>query len=225
MKVLVGCPTYHGKEYALQDYAAGIKALRHDGIEMDVLLVDNSAGDEYFKKIQAAGLPVVKGPWFEGARDRIVASRNILRDKVLKEGYDYLFSLEQDVVPEPDTLLRMLAHKKKIVTSVVYKHQPYGPEIKLLPMLYSQHPVDPTGLWYVDEKEFETPALKRVLACHLSCTLIHRDVLDFITFRYQGDTFDDMAFCKDANDYGFLVLVDTGIKPRHLFSSWEGVRK
>lgn len=225
MKVLVGCPTYHNKEYALKDYAAAVKALKHDGFDIDVLLVDNSAGNEYFEKIKAAGLPVVKGPWFPGARDRIIASRNILREKALKEGYDYLLSLEQDVIPEPDTLQKMLSHNKPIVTSVVYNHLPYGEDIRLLPMLFGQHPYDPRGLWYVDEKEFETPALKNVLACHLSCTLIHRDVLDFSPFRYMGNTFDDMAFSKDAIDHGYLILVDTSIKPKHLFSSWEGIQK
>ncbi len=225
MRVLVGCPTYKNKEYALEEYANAVNALQHDGVEMDILLVDNSATDEYMEKIKAAGLPVVKGPWRTGARDRIVASRNILREKVLNDGYDYFFSLEQDVIPAPDTLLRMLAHKKKIVTSVVYNHLPYGEEIKLLPMLYGKHPVDPTGLWYVDEAEFKIPALKNVLACHLSCTLIHRDVLELVEFRHMGTTFDDMAFSKDAIDRGFLLLVDTSIKPKHVFSSWEGIQK
>jgi GT2 family glycosyltransferase len=225
MKVLVGCPTYENKEYALNEYAAAVKALQHDGVEMDILLVDNSKGDAYMEKIKAAGLPVVKGPWFSGARDRIVASRNILRDKVLNEGYDYFLSLEQDVIPSPDTLQKMLAHQKKILTSVVYNHLPYGDEIKLKPMLFAHHPYDRDGLWYVDEEELKTPALKSVLACHLGCTLIHRDVLDFFPFRYMGNTFDDMAFSKDAIDYGFLLLVDTSITPKHLFSTWEGIQK
>ncbi|MGH9426984.1 MAG: hypothetical protein ACRD2L_11865, partial [Terriglobia bacterium] len=112
----------------------------------------------------------------------------------------------------------------------VYNRLPYGSEYRLLPMLYGQHPVDPTGLWYVDESEFKTPALKGVLACHLSCTLIHRSVLEFCEFRYMGSAFDDMAFSKDAIDHGFLILVDTSIKPRHLHSEreqsdWTGMQK
>lgn len=225
MKVLVGCPTYRNKEYALAEYAKAVKELKHDGIEMDILLVDNTATDDYLAKIKAAGLPVVKGPWKEGARDRIVASRNILRDKVLNEGYDYLFSLEQDVIPAPDTLMRMLAHKKRVVTSVVYNNLPVGDKIELRPMLYTQHPVDPTGLWYVDEAQLKEPGLKRVLASHLSCTLIHRSVLDFFPFRYMGTTFDDMAFSKDVLDHGFLLLVDPEIQPKHLHGSWEGIQK
>jgi hypothetical protein len=225
MKVLVGCPTYMNKEYALAKYAAAVKALKHDGFQMDILLVDNSAGDEYMKKIKAAGLPVVKGPWHEKARDRIIASRNVLRDKVLKEGYDYLFSLEQDVIPAPDTLQKMVAHNKKIVTGVVYNHMPYGEEVRLLPMLFSQHPVDPTGLWYVDEAELKVPGLKGVLATHLGCTLIHRDILELFPFHYFGNTFDDMAFSKDVVQGGFPILVDTTIKPEHLFSDWEGIQR
>ena len=231
MKVLVGCPTYHNKEYALEQYAKAIKALKHDDFEMDILLVDNSPTNEFMEKIKAAGLPVIKGPWKTKARDRVVASRNLLRKKVMDEGYDYFLSLEADVIPEPDTLQRMMAHKKRVVTSVVYNHLPYGEEIKLLPMLYGQHPYDPTGLWYVSPESLQPPyALKGVKACHLSCTLIHRSVLDFLEFRYMGTAFDDMAFSKDTTDHGFLLLVDTSIRPRHLnsekeTSDWEGMEK
>lgn len=225
MKVLVGCPTYENKEYALERYAKAVKALKHDGIQMDILLVDNSKGDDYLKKIKAAGLPVVKGPWHEGARDRIIASRNVLREKAVKEDYDYFLSLEQDVIPAPDTLQRMLAHTKQIVTSVVYNHMPYGEELRLLPMLFGRHPYEPSGLWYVDEAELKTKELKTVLACHLGCTLIHRDVLELYPFRYLGNTFDDMAFSKDVVEGGLPIFVDTTVTPEHLFSDWEGIQK
>src|SRR3989344_9577139 len=107
VKVLVGCPTSFHKEYCLDKYAEGIKALTYR--YSDVLLVDNSKDDSYLNKIKVMGLNATKGFYFEGARDRIVASRNILREKVLNEGYDYFLSLEQDVVPPKDIIERMLS--------------------------------------------------------------------------------------------------------------------
>src|SRR3989344_2942951 len=93
-KVLVGCPTSSHKEYCLQDYASALKELSYENF--DVLIVDNSESDSYSKKIKALGLPVIRAPYTEHAKDRVIASRNILREKALEGGYDFLLSLEQD---------------------------------------------------------------------------------------------------------------------------------
>ena len=87
-KILVGCPTSFHKEYALEAYAKAIKSLTYKNF--DILLVDNSEDNKYFEKIKSFNIPVIKGPYFPSARDRIVASRNLLREKVIKD-YDYFF--------------------------------------------------------------------------------------------------------------------------------------
>src|SRR3989338_4339015 len=116
-RVLVGCPTYEGKSYCLDVYSRAVRSLKY--ARFDILLVDNSKTDDYTHAIVSAGLPVTKVPWHEDPRERVVSARNVMRDKVLEEGYDFFFSLEQDVVPEPDALARLLSHDKKIVTGVV----------------------------------------------------------------------------------------------------------
>jgi len=96
-RVLVGCPTSEHKEYCLKEYANLLRSLTYDNF--DVLLVDNSKDDRYYNKIKSLGIPVIKDKYLEGAKNRIVHSRNILRERVLNGGYDYFFSLEQDVIP------------------------------------------------------------------------------------------------------------------------------
>ena len=150
MRVLIGCPTSDHKRYCIQDYAKAVKQLLNS--DTDVLLVDNSKGDDYKNEIEALGLKVIKGPWFESARDRIIHSRNLLKDYALEMGYDYLFSLEQDVISEPGDLQKLLVHNKEIVSGVVMNNLPVGDEIKLKPMAYVAHPNDPTGLWYVGDE-------------------------------------------------------------------------
>ena len=90
-KVLVGCPTSNYNEYALEEYAEAVKNLTYKNY--DFLLVDNSKDDSYLKKLKSFGLPAIKGPWFEGAKQRIIKSRNLLREKALEGNYDYLLSL------------------------------------------------------------------------------------------------------------------------------------
>ncbi len=219
-RVLVGCPTSEHKLYCLQDYADAVKRIQYP--RKDILLVDNSKEDTYFQEIYTLGLPVIKGPYFEKAKDRIIASRNILREHVLKEGYDYFLSLEQDVIPEPNVIQTLLSHQKEIVGGVVYNNLPLGSLIKRMPMVYVPHPKDPTGLEYISEEKLKKPQIIEVKACALACMLIHRDVLEKIQFRYMGG-FDDMMFCKDAIAQGYTLFVDTAVQPIHKHSSWEGI--
>lgn len=224
-KVLVGCPTSDLKGYALERYAEGVKAL--DYKSFDLFLVDNSKTDDYFKKIKKLGLPVVKGSYNDSARQRIIDSRNIIRQKVLDEGYDYFLSLEQDVVPPKDVTRRLLSHDKKIVTGVYFSYQTNNDVTLLVPLLWKK--VKREEIRFMLEREVLEPKLMEVDACGLGCILIHRDVLKKVKFRYDKSDkgFDDMWFCKDASDAGFKIFADTSIKCKHLIKgwSWKGIKK
>jgi hypothetical protein len=221
-KILVGCPTSEHKKYCLKEYADAVKAIDYDNF--DVLLVDNSEGEEYIKDIKALGLNAVRGKWFPGARDRIVHSRNLLKEYALKNEYDYLLSLEQDVIPEPSIIKKLVGHEKRIVSGVVMNNLPVGNVVVMMPMAYVSHKLDPTDLDYISREELSKPQLAEIKGCALACVLIHKSVLAKINFRYTGG-FDDMMFSKDAIDAGFKIFLDTEVKPKRLHSSWDGIRK
>ena len=107
MKILIGCPTSEHKSYCLKEYIEAVKKLN-----CDVLLVDNSECEEYYNKIKSLGVNVIKDRYYKKARNRIVSSRNLLKEHCLKNGYDYLFSLEQDVIPPLDVIERLLKLNK-----------------------------------------------------------------------------------------------------------------
>ena len=48
-RILIGCPTSYHKEYCLERYITGLKNIQYPNF--DILLVDNSDNDEYYKKI------------------------------------------------------------------------------------------------------------------------------------------------------------------------------
>ena len=48
-KVLVACPTYSGMSYCLDRFIERIKDLSY--ANYDVLIIDNSEGEEYFNKL------------------------------------------------------------------------------------------------------------------------------------------------------------------------------
>lgn len=227
-KILVGCPTSFHKEYCLDKYVAGVKALTYKNF--DILLVDNSKDDVYFKKIKKSGLPVVKCPWFDGALDRIIASRNVLRQKVLDEGYDYFFSLEQDVVPPPDVLERMIKHDKKMITGVYFAHNtlPDG-SMPLIPLVYKLIDEKTLTMVPIDKQEFENNKLIEVVSAGLGCLLIHKDILKKVKFRYEGKVFDDRFFFIDCHHKSFKAFCDTSIKCKHYILNrpypWSVIKK
>ena|SRR3989344_5378187 len=221
-KILVGCPTSFHKEYCLKEYAEAINKLTYKN--HDVLLVDNSPEGDYSVKINGLGMPTVKGPYFESARDRIIHSRNILRQKVIDDNYDYLLSLEQDVIPPKDIIERLLQHKKEVITAVYF--MPRGNT--LIPLLAINEGKEKYGyipFEYVDKSKH----LIHVNYAGLGVILISKKVLEKIKFRFdEKPGFDDWFFCKDAEREGFKIYADLGIKCKHLIKNrpwdWSQIR-
>ena len=224
-RVLVGCPTSYHKEYALEKYIESVKSLSYGNF--DFILVDNSEGDNYYNKINKLLVKVIKGPYFEGARDRIVASRNILRKYALDNGYDYFLSLEQDVIPPKDIIERLLKHDKDIVSGVYFAYQTNNDINLLVPLLWKR--VEGDHIQYMLSREVMNPRLIEIGACGLGCVLISKKILEKIEFRYDGkdDSFDDMWFCLDSYNAGFRLFADTSIKCKHLILNrpcWEDIK-
>ncbi|MEK6903683.1 MAG: hypothetical protein AABW64_03495 [Nanoarchaeota archaeon] len=229
-KILVGCPTSDHKAYCLDQYAEAIKSLTYSNY--DILLMDNSQYSDYMKHILSLKIPAIKAPYFPTARERIVHSRNLLRKKVLEEGYDYFLSLEQDVIPPKDILERLLQHKQPVVAGVYYmeydlKKQGIVIGKNILPLLYKQH--DHENLIQLTPEEVQKSQFMRVAASGLGCMLIHRSTLEKIFFRYaEGKlVFDDIWFCQDLEREGIPLYVDTSVKCKHLMRlmDWNSVQK
>tara|TARA_Y100000034_G_C6844231_1_gene382259 strand:+ start:86 stop:784 length:699 start_codon:yes stop_codon:yes gene_type:complete len=229
-KILVGCPTSFHKEYALEQYVKAVKALTYPNF--DILLVDNSGGDNYIRKIKALDIPVVRGPYHESARERIILSRNILREKAINENYDFFFSLEQDVLPPKDILEKLLKHNKQLITAVYFAHNPTPDQTSrvLMPLVYklvdkkdlSMRPINENELW-------DQQGLHEVVSAGLGCLLIHRSILEKIKFRYDKNTFDDRWFFIDCYHKKIKSFADTSVKCKHLVFNrpypWHTIQK
>lgn len=226
-KVLVGCPTSDHKEYCLADYAAGIKNLTYK--KFDVLLVDNSKDDKYEGKINALNLPVVRSPFSEYTKDRVIRARNLLREKVIEGDYDYFLSLEQDVIPPPNIVEGLLRHNKSIVSAVVYHIFPQKQSKEWIekPLLAVKSQSIQGKLAFLTAKQIENiNAIVKVDYCPMGCLLISRKVLEKIKFRYEEFKYktdnpdevkwDDWCFCEDAQKEGYEIFADLGAECRHL---------
>ena len=229
-KVLVGCPTSFHKEYALKKYAEAVKSLSYDNY--DVLLVDNSPDNSYFDKIKSLGLNVIKGPYFEGAIKRIITSRNILKKYALDNNYNYLFSLEQDVIPNKDVLTKLVSHNKKIVSGIYFIHNIVNNQRILIPQAFIELNTKTNNLpdmRWLTEEEFLSNKLIKIVSCGMGCVLIHKNILNKIEFRSENNVFDDRFFGIDLYKKNIPMYCDTSVKCKHLILNrpypWDKIKK
>lgn len=245
-RVLVGCPVSDYHSYCTKDYLFTVKNLTYPNY--DILLVDNSKTNSFFKSLKKQGIDVIKSQYYENPRERIINSRNILRQHVLDNNYDYFFSLEQDVIPPSKVLEILTSHKKDITSGVYCGNIKVGNKLRILPLVYkfppesrlveAKHIINASNLkelkketrssylemvkayYTIEELEKEkSPTL--VHSCGLGCVLISRSVLEKVKFRYSEkyEGWDDVWFCEDAKRKGFEIYTDPKIKCKHLIKN------
>lgn len=108
-KVLVACPTYAGKEYALDDWIAGIKALTYQNLWM--YQVDNTRGTlDYFNTLVEKGLKATHlEPWTDATMEKTFhRCWELIFEEAEREGAYWIYSVEADNVPAPESLHMML---------------------------------------------------------------------------------------------------------------------
>lgn len=256
MKILIGCPTCERYEYCVDLWIKRVKEIieysKKFGIYVDYLLVDNSKEDFFFDKLRKKNINVKKSPYFENVKERIVFSRNILRDKAINENYDYFLSLEQDMIPEKDIIKRLLNHNKEIVSAYYGKEYIFKirdnetGEIKEIeaevPVIYISENEDEKGknnysnenpntleseaiIRNANPNEVLFKGLIKVGSFGVGCLLIKKEVLAKIKFRFESEkkAFDDMFFCKDSKLLGYELFLDSDIRVEHLHKPWDNI--
>jgi len=221
VKVLVGCPTSDYKSYCIEEYVDSIKSLTYSNY--DILIVDNSKGESYYNKIKSLGVNVKGDKFQKHARDRIVSSRNMIREYMIENNYDYFLSLEQDVIPPRDIIERMLAHKKDVVTGVYFAMNFHKGKDQLMPLVWVDFNKETRRMFYIDDERLYSDKLIEIAASGLGCVLIHRAILKQFEFRYvkKENAFDDVWFYKDLRENNIRIFCDTSLKCKHLVKNWS----
>ena len=226
-KVLVGCPISSFREDVIDQYITSVKSLAYENYE--VLLLDNSETDEMFKKIKNK-IPVQKTKRIEKLAEMLARDRNVLRKKVLDEGFDYFLSLEQDVIPPKDVIERLLANNKQVCSGLYLNmYATLGPNNETYTEL---RPVFST---WIDETQKEIRVVRnigfqsvfpsrlmQICSGGMGCVLIAKDVLEKIFFRVEPEfkTFDDVFFYEDCYTKGIEPWLDSGVLCLHHYKPW-----
>jgi hypothetical protein len=107
-KTLIAAPTHECKDYAFYEYYKAIRSIGWDG-EKRLLLVDNSPAPDYPVKLVLAGVDDVRHVQpGEHLLDTIDRAWDVILTQADEGGFDYIFSVESDVIVAPESLTLLI---------------------------------------------------------------------------------------------------------------------
>ncbi len=153
---------------------------------------------------------------FQSKRLVVHYAREKIAERIVEEGFDYIWWLDDDMVFPPDTLTRLLAHQKPFVSALAYQRkEPYHtclfswtdiPNVKEGGSFQSLNGIERTGLRRIDASGS---------ACVLVSTEIFKKLKDDRPFFDNKVFGEDMAFCRKASKY-FPLYGDTDLIIGHI---------
>ena len=222
-KVLVGAPVCDLYLYCLDDFLKAITSFSYKNY--DILLLDNSKDNNMFNELKKRGINVVKTEHTGKIRDMVIRDHNFLRKEALEKGYDYLFLLDQDVIPPKDAIEKLIKHNKGAVAGLYFGHHTLDLEDnsnRIMPFAWA---FINKNQWFwgdvgylTDEEVFSNKLIKIAFAGG-GCLMIHKSILGKIAFRYDSsvDVWDDRWFGYDLHKNGYEMFIDTSVKCKHLY--------
>ena len=148
---------------------------------------------------------------------RIDQVRNLISEWA--KNYDYLFSVDSDIVLPSDSLKKMLSSDKDIVSGLYIQRIPGAHTLEV----YMSTPGG--GCTNIPYELIKGRGLVEVEACGMGCALIKSEVfreLEYPHFFYtsalnhSNTVSEDVYFCRKAKEAGFTVWADETIRCDHI---------
>lgn len=147
---------------------------------------------------------------------RVDQVRNLIADWTIR-GFDYLFAVDHDVTFATDTLKKMLAHDKDLVSGVYRQRTPIQ-SIEIYDLNQRR----------MDMAELVGKPLVQIGGCGFGCVLVKKEVLvniGYPQFEYhvaldhQYTVSEDNDFCRKAMSKGHTLWCDPSILCGHIGST------
>lgn len=144
--------------------------------------------------------------------------RNLIAHWVVN-GFDYLFSVDSDIAFEPDTLKKLLAHDKDVVSGLYIQRKPNQHTLEI----YEHN--GRGGVSNMPYAKLKDRGLTEIAGCGFGCVLVKREVFETVgypQFEYHSaidhahTISEDNDFCRKARDKGFKIYADPSIHCRHI---------
>jgi FkbM family methyltransferase len=151
--------------------------------------------------------------------------RNLIADWARR--YDYLFSVDSDIILPKDALKKMIAADKDVISGLYIQRIPNTHTLEV----YMDVPNG--GCTNIPYHLIKGTGIVKIAACGMGCALIKGEVfrkLQYPHFFYKSalnhkDTVsEDVYFCSKARDAGFDIWADSSIMCDHKGSSYFKVQ-
>jgi hypothetical protein len=220
-RVLIGTPHSDKKNYCIEDYIERVRSFSYSNY--DVLIVDNSESKKNSKLLRKAGFNVVYiRPKHHSIQKILADSHDEIRRYALLHKYDYLFHLEDDLIPPPDVIERLMIHNVPIASAMYMIN--FGSDSHLMAQKLENFGEirETINLDQGSDLIFVDGGLKKTFHCGLGCVLIHKNVLKKFKFRheYGSGLFPDGFFAFDIDALGIPKYIDTSVLCIHNNSEW-----
>lgn len=254
-RVLIASPVRQ-KSAVLYHFLEGLRRLDITGMEVAYLFVDNNDDAHASERLRAFANQV-EAPvhrlrltvleryhrtetshyWTESLIGRLAAIKDGILHATLKYGCDYAFLVDSDLVLHPQTLRRMIACQRDILSQVFWTvwtaDKPPLPNVWYADH-YNLYRTQRGQTLPPDEQARRTETFLSALAFRPgvyrlsglgACTLIARRAIEvgvgFSLLRGSLHLGEDRHFCLRAESLGFHLFADTTLPPLHLYRDAE----
>lgn len=231
-KILICAPTAAAKNYCVKQWLLNINKFTYPDFSVTVYdnTPDNGENMLYLNEL-AESLCLkydFKAVWDGyGAKcdliERLASSHNQCRHSGVFGNYKHILHLETDVMPEPDVIERLLAHKKQVVGALYYRDEGRSRKLMIQRHVFrTSHNIMAVNIGPHDDVCFIDGTLKKVAHVGLGCVLIHSSVFSQIPFRFiQGkDASPDTYFAEDCFKHQVPIYADTSLICSHNNTPW-----
>lgn len=197
--------SYKGKESVTKKILVAVPTAKYIEVETFKSIFDLDVPDGYKLDFQ----------YFYGYQiDQI---RNLIANWA--KHYDYLFSVDSDIVLPRDTLKKMIAADKDIISGLYIQRIPGKQTLEV----YMDTPGG--GCTNIPYSLIENRGIVEIAACGMGCALIKSEVfrkMEYPHFYYKSaldhnhTVSEDVYFCLKAKSLGFTVWADPSIKCDHI---------
>lgn len=239
-RILIAAPIYNGMDYIIDEFIQHILEIDYDNF--DVLLVDNSDEDDFFntlkQKYPKIKIIQLKSDENEKALNKIVKSRNKYLNYALENNYDYVLSLDADVLVPKNILKELLKQDKDVISGMYFNYFNIDKQLKLRPVAWKGITKEefedmkrivnfPSSIKshedlrrHLTKEEWESGNVEEVNICSAGCMLIKRRVFEKVRYGLLDvpcgmHTSDDIYFLQKAREQEFKVYCHTGLRCRH----------